>query len=318
MWKSKHGFLPGELIYEYGFSILVTLIYIFLMVWYAYTMRKYRDSSIGIQIWILVTIFLGLVVMVLSVVDFTMWNLNGLRDYYVVYAWIFFGGLEGSISRCLLVMVSLGWGVVRDTLGDQMKKIIFAGIIYSCLSFAAELGEYLLANDVQEIHDENERGIIITALRFTVAIMELVFYIWILDALNGTMQYLENMNQTMKLKRYLRLRFILLLSILFAMVVIVYTVVNNNVNGSLMGDGQAWAIAAAWDANYMFILIGVAILWRPNANAKQFAYVIELPTTGGGSDMTFDTQIDSPSAGDEISYRDVQQDHFRIDDAEMS
>jgi len=215
-------------------------------------------------------------------------------------------------------MVSLGWGVVRDTLGDQMKKIVFAGIIYAFISFAAEIGEFFLSADVQEVHDDGQIGILKIVLGFASALMELVFYIWILDALNGTMQYLENMNQTMKLRRYLRLRFILLISILFAMVVIVYTVVNNNVEGSVMGDGQEWAIAAAWDANYMFILIGVAILWRPNPNAKQFAYVIELPTTGGGNDMTFDTHIDSPSKEDQIAYRDVQNDHFRIDDTELT
>jgi len=129
------------------------------------------------------------------------------------------------------------------------------------------------------------------------------------------------MNQSMKLKRYLRLRFILLISILFAMIVIVYTLVNNRFEGSVLGDGQEWATAAAWDANYIFILIGVAVLWRPNPNAKQFAYVIELPTTGGGGDLTFDTHIDSvdeDGQGDQIAYRDVQNDHFKIDDAEAS
>lgn len=218
-------------------------------------------------------------------------------------------------------MVSLGWGVVRDTIGHKMKQIVFAGLIYASLSFGVEAVAIYLQKDVHEINEDTEISPIKLVLSFAVALMELVFYIWILDSLNGTMQYLENMNQSMKLKRYLRLRFILLISILFAMIVVVYTLVNNRFEGSVIGDGQEWATAAAWDANYIFILIGVAVLWRPNPNAKQFAYVIELPTTGGGGDLTFDTSIDSvdeDGQGDQIAYRDVQNDHFKIDDAEAS
>ena len=233
-----------------------------------------------------------------------------------------FGALEGSISRCLLVMVSLGWGVVRDTIGDQMKKIIIVGLLYATLTIADDFAEVYIAHEVvKEVTDEPTIPMIRVSLSFAVALMELGFYIWILDALNGTMQYLESMNQSMKLKRYLRLRFVLLISILFAMIVIVYTVVNNYVEGSVMGNGEEWATEAAWDLNYMFILIAVSILWRPNPNAKQFAYVIELPSTNGRSDMTFDTHIDSvdeEGQGDNIAYRDVQNDHFRIDETELT
>jgi len=323
-WKSKHGYLPGELIYEYNFSIFIMVVYCLLMASYAYSMWKYRDASIGIQNWILVSIFLGLIVMVLNVVDFAGWNSSGSRQKSVIYAWIFFGGLEGSISRCLLVMVSMGWGVVRDTIGDQMKKIAAAGLLYSILSFADEFLEIYSAShsQVQERQEgDSETQLFRIVIGFAKAMMELIFYIWILDSLNGTMQYLENMNQSMKLKRYLRLRLILLISILFAMVVITYIFVNGKNDGNVIGNGDQWAIEAAWDANYMFILIGVAFLWRPNPDAKQYAFVMELPSVGGGRDMTFDTHIDSfddDGQKDNISYRENQKDHFQIDENAFS
>merc|ERR1719148_615063 len=202
-----------------------------------------------------------------------------------------------------------------------MKKIIIVGLFYASLTIVDDFaGIYIAHEVVKEVNEESKFPMIRVAISFAVALMELGFYIWILDALNGTMQYLENMNQSMKLKRYLRLRSMLLVSILFAMVVIVYTVVNNRVEGSVMGNGEEWAIEAAWDLNYMFILIGVSILWRPNPNAKQFAYVIELPSTNG-HDLTFDTHIDSvdeEGQNDKIAYRDVQNDHFRIEDNELT
>ena len=37
-------------------------------------------------------------------------------------------------------------------------------------------------------------------------------------------------------------------------------------------------------ANYVFVLTSVAILWRPNSNAKDYAMQMELPAMGMDSD----------------------------------
>jgi len=320
MWKSKNGFLPGELLREYQFTIFLTIVYLSLLVWYAMSMKKHREAAIGIQSWILFTISLGLLVMVFKSIDYISWNLKGSRIPSVVYAWIAINVLRGSMSRCLLVMVSLGWGVIRDTLGDQMKKIFFAGILYAALSFAVEATEIAMGKEIQEVNEEKDIDNIRRFFAFAVSIMDLIFYIWILDSLNGTMQYLENMNQSIKLKRYLRLRLILLMSILVAMVVVIFIIVNEKMEGSVVGVEQAWATDAAWDANYLFVLLSVALLWRPNPNAKNLAFVMELPSVEGDGGMSLDTNIDSvdDDERDRIGYRDVSNDHFKIDDGEIS
>ena len=45
----------------------------------------------------------------------------------VVTTGVIVGVLKRGISRCLIVMVSLGWGVVRDDLGAVMNKINLLG-----------------------------------------------------------------------------------------------------------------------------------------------------------------------------------------------
>lgn len=111
-------------------------------------------------------------------------------------------------------MVSLGWGVVRDTLGDQLIKIVILGIVFSISSFARDVAEVVFVEEIQTWSLEKEEEVydVFTILTFVVAGIDCIFYMWILDALNSTMQYLENMNQSNKLKRYLRLRLILLIS----------------------------------------------------------------------------------------------------------
>jgi hypothetical protein len=38
------------------------------------------------------------------------------------------------------------------------------------------------------------------------------------------------------------------------------------------------------ELNYIYVLAGVAILWRPSPNAKEYAYVMELPAMTAGED----------------------------------
>lgn len=213
---------------------------------------------------------------------------------YAMYVGVTVGVVKGAISRCLLIMVSLGWGVVRDSLGDQMKKISLLGLIYLFTAFCRDVSERVFVEEVHILSVNEEEAIydFFTLFTLVTAAIDVICYMWILDALNSTMQHLENMNQTMKLKQYLRLRLILLLSILFALFWTVLGVVNTTMDTAILSENQDWIIPAAWSVNYFGILVSIAALWRPNPRAKDFAYVMELPSVG--DDLDFETNIDSP------------------------
>mmetsp|Transcript_5329 Transcript_5329/g.7838 ORF Transcript_5329/g.7838 Transcript_5329/m.7838 type:complete len:606 (+) Transcript_5329:3-1820(+) len=281
-WKSKHGYLPGDLFGEMYYFVALTMVYFILFCWYAISMKCNEDSVIPIQKWVLTTIGMGFLEAFFKTGDFFVWNEDGTRFWFAMYTGVFVGVLKRGISRCLVLMVSLGWGVVRDTLGDQLNKITFFGILYVGTATARDVFTIFAITENQTLSIEEEEDLfdIVTILTFVVAAIDVTFYMWILDALNGTMQYLENMNQTMKLKRYLRLRCILLMSILFAVVWSVFGLVDTYMDDAMMEEQNAWGITIAWEVNYLFVLISVAVLWRPNPNAKDYAFVMELPALG--------------------------------------
>jgi len=139
---------------------------------------------------------------------------------------------------------------------------------------------------------------------------------WILDALNGTMMYLDNMNQTRKLGRYLKLRTLFLFAILFAVVWAVFSLVNTYDEEGIVREEHEWIVDAATEVNYLFVLIGVAWLWKPNPSAKEYAYVMELPAMGGdgeGNELELTGHV--PSAMDDD---DDGGDTFKIDHAERA
>jgi len=290
VYKSKNGFLPGDLYNEWYFTIVLTLFYGSLFFWYGMRMNKNKEATIGIQKWILATIFLGLLETFFCVDDFGRWNRTGERSQHLMYLAITIGVLKGAISRCLLIMVSLGWGVIKDSLGAQMKKIVSLGLFYVAMAFLRDIAgvvfveelHVLSANEEEEIYD------FFTFFSLITSVIDVVCYMWILNGLSGTMQYLDNMNQSRKLQRYLKLRCILIVSILFALfwsVIGVLDEIVDSVSPFFAEKNQEWVIPAAMSMNYLFILVSIATLWRPEPHAKEFASVMELPSIGDEDDI---------------------------------
>ena len=57
------------------------------------------------------------------------------------------------------------------------------------------------------------------------------------------------------------------------------------------------------ELNYLFLLVSVAILWRPHEQAKEYAYVMELPAMSGDYSSDEEDVIEMagvvPSAADD-------------------
>jgi len=88
-WKSSYGYLPGDLIDLWYFFMILMIVYIALFLWYGVSMRIYKDSSIGIQSYILGTIGLSALEMICRSTDYILWNQSGLRSYPAVFVCTF-------------------------------------------------------------------------------------------------------------------------------------------------------------------------------------------------------------------------------------
>lgn len=141
----------------------------------------------------------------------------------------------------MIVMVSLGWGVVRDDLGGVMKRIIFLGGLYIVVSAVRDIMTVIAYTKVQQMSQEEEAEFfdIVEILTMVVAFIDVIFYLWIIDALHGTMEYLEGMGQSLKLLQFLRLRCIFLFSILFAVAWAVFGIVDSYDQG-IVDQEQEW------------------------------------------------------------------------------
>lgn len=302
VWKSSHGYLPGNLFGEMYFYLSLIVVYLVLFAFYGVKMSIHGDAIILIQKWVLTTIGIGLLEVFFKAGDLWVWNVDGDRFWFSLYTGVIVGVLKHAISRVLIVMLCLGLGVTCDSIGGKMKKVVTLGVVYAGVAAARDIMTVLAITENQVLSTtvETELLSIVMLLSLITALIDVIFYLWIFSALSGTMQFLEGLNQSRKLKRYLRLRMILLLSVLFAVVWTVFGIVDSNNNQRIVNEEvNGWILNAVWDLNYLFVLVGLSCLWAPEAGAKEYAYVMELSTIG--NDLEFDTNVDGPDSDDDES-----------------
>ena len=243
-WKSVGGYLPGDQVGFMYFYGCLMVIYFIMALWYYCGMRIYQDAAIPIQKYILATIILGFLEVTFRSADLVILNFEGIQVDGITYTAMALAALKRGSSRCLGkfaevvhfycyryenfshthhclhirlskgVMVAMGYGVVRDTLGTALVKIMFLGLLYTGLVVAQEFF-YVAAEDVQTISITEKEELLDLALILVpvIFVVNMIFYFWIISSLNSTAEYLRNMNQTTKLARHLRLRCIIVTSL---------------------------------------------------------------------------------------------------------
>jgi hypothetical protein len=140
---------------------------------------------------------------------------------------IFVGVMKRAIARCLGVMVAMGWGVIRDSLGSALAKIIFFGLLYCGVTAVRDVFTMVAVAEVKHVSTNHEDELIDIVLILSVAIIAInfTFYCWIMNSMSATTAYLQNMNQTSKLRRHLRLRCIIWVSLAYSVAWLVMNVI---------------------------------------------------------------------------------------------
>lgn len=193
-------------------------------------------------------------------------------------------------------MVAMGWGVVRASLAMlTFLGIVGMGTTYllsTCLFDIYYTIDWGDTNDSSSSNiegsgevQETEVGDLVDVCLWLSFYIDIVFMIWIPSAMCQTMHYLKTTNQLRKLERYQVLLKIMMVAVLLTIITIILAV-TGTFGLSLMDIGEGNEI------NFFIILTFVAMVWRPNPNAREFAYAMELGTGGDDDDMNGTTDLE--------------------------
>eukprot|EP00033_Pygsuia_biforma_P003122 GCRY01003429.1.p1 GENE.GCRY01003429.1~~GCRY01003429.1.p1 ORF type:complete len:599 (-),score=128.01 GCRY01003429.1:473-2269(-) len=270
VWMNPFGYIAGSLYPFIPFFRWLAIAYsVIIGVWTVASLIKWREL-LRIQHYISVVLLLSLLEATTRYFDYSHLNDTGYRSAALVSFSIIFATVKSTVVRMLFLIVSMGYGIVRPTLGADGRRVCFVGGIYFIASLIYNITEYLEYESSEVV----TFFVIITIL--AVAFLDGVFYWWIFYALHRTASQLKIRQQTVKLLVYRRFAAVLLGSVVASVIFSFYQIVHMS---SVDEDGSwatDWIFTSYWHVLFFVLLVAVMVFCRPSKNARQYAYSEEL------------------------------------------
>ncbi|XP_058760967.1 uncharacterized protein LOC131634326 [Vicia villosa] len=269
IWKNPDGFLPGRMAPLKKFYVYMALAYIFLgLIWLLQYVR-FWDDVLQLQHCISAVIGLGLFEMILWYSDYANFNNTGVRPIMVTTWVVTIGAIRKTIARLLILSVSMGYGVVRPTLGGLTSKVLLLGITYLLASELLNITEY-----VGTINDVSGRARLILVLPD--AFLDAFLILWIFTSLSKTLEQLQAKRSSVKLDIYRKFSNALLVTVISSVVWIGYEVYFKATDPFNERWQTAWIITAFWDVLAFALLCVICYLWAPSQSSQRYAYSEEV------------------------------------------
>ncbi|KXT12593.1 hypothetical protein AC579_376 [Pseudocercospora musae] len=283
-FRNAFGELPAAQIAKLPFYAALTIVYAVLAMGWAVLYWMNRRDILAVQNYITAIVVFLVIEMFMTWLFYDYQNRHGLnagaKALLVVVSIL--SAARNSFSFFLLLIVCMGYGVVKPTLGKTMIYVRWLaithfvfGVIYAVSSLA--------------VTPENA-GPLVLLVVLPLAGTLTAFYIWTLNSLNYTMKDLMERKQTIKAAMYRKLWWCILISIV---VIFVFFFVNS---WTFAGQSNAdfvpnhwqtrWFILDGWlNLVYFFDVAFVAYVWRPTANNRRFAMSDEIAQDDDGFEI---------------------------------
>jgi hypothetical protein len=297
-FRNPYGYLPGVMYGFLPFQTMLTASYIVLDLVFIALLMYHRDVAIPLQYGILVVLILGTIESSAWQYAYNEMNLTGEPSCCpfpkALVAAVLLEMVRKTVSRILLLVVSLGLGMVRPEL--QRREVIAITVLalfYVSSGLSGRVQQSTITNDEYEAEKQPPPILALVEL-----VCNLVFVVWIYAALGNIQKSLEKDHETAKLKMYERLSCILGCFIIAFLVMTLITVAIRlgfftwpwEYLWVLMGlsfsdDGCFWRLL-----NFA-VLTTMCVLWRPSPTASEYALSMQLATSSEEAD-DFDTGIE--------------------------
>ncbi|KAF6143024.1 hypothetical protein GIB67_041092 [Kingdonia uniflora] len=264
VWRNPGGYLPGKmgpLVTFYGFMSLAYLV--LGLIWFLHFVRYWKDI-IQLHYPITMVIALGMCEMAFWYFEYSNFNSTGSRPMGITVCAVTFSAFKKTVSRFLLLVVSMGYGVVKPTLGGIKSKVLTLALIYFVASEALELVEHL-----GNINDFSGKAKLFLVL--PVALLDACFILWIFSSLSKTLEKLQMRKSMAKLELYRKFTNSLAISVLLSVAWIGYELYFNATDPLSELWQRAWMIPAFWTLLAYMLLAIICILWAPSHNPTRYA-----------------------------------------------
>ncbi|KMZ73018.1 Lung seven transmembrane receptor family protein, expressed [Zostera marina] len=273
VWRNEKGYLPGRMAPLLSFYLFMSLTYVVLsFIWFSQYGRYWREI-LQLQNYISLIIVLGFFEMTLWYFEYLNFNDTGMRPVGITTWVVTVGAIRKTVSRILILCVSMGYGVVRPTLGGLTSKVLLLGATYL---LATELLD--IAENAGTINDVSGKTRLLLVLPD--AFLDVFLILWIFTSLSQTLEQLQIKRSSVKLDIYRKFTNALVVCVIASIAWIGYEIYFKATDPFSERWRSAWIITAFWDILAFALLCVMCYLWAPSQSSKRYAYSEEIGEDG--------------------------------------
>jgi hypothetical protein len=240
-------------------------------------------------------ILLGMLTQALLYGSYEVHNADGQQNTGLLVFALFVYAWKKTVFRLFVLVVAMGFGVVKSTLGETMRRILGIGVAYLLVSFAADVSQ-AFTNSAPE--DSSARQAELFFLAPSV-LMNVAIGYWVFLSLHQTMMQVSMRRQLIKLSVYRKFAWMLGLCVGSGVAFMLWSIVYRKTSADATLSMQ-WLNVAFWHILFSFVLVVMCVLWRPSRVSLKMNYS---SLSRGGSTMPFDVadeEDDADGAHDEM------------------
>lgn len=284
-WKGPHGYLSASDWPYLPFYGTMCLIYIgYGVIWLTVSFMQWRDL-LRIQFWIGGVILLGMLEKAVFYAEYQNINVTGVPDTKLELTAEWVSCAKRTLARMLVIIVSLGFGIVKPRLGPMLHRVVGTGILYFVL---ASVESYL-----RVVHSKTDPSNQIASI--PLAVLDSAICYWIFTSLVQTTRTLRLRRNMVKLNLYRHFTNALIFSVISSIIFMLYSMKYHRFSKCVSDWKGLWHDDAFWHVLFSVILLVIMILWRPTNNNQRYA---------------FTPLLDNPEDEDED---EDEEDHFVAD-----
>ncbi|XP_022914545.2 transmembrane protein 87A [Onthophagus taurus] len=262
---SPHGFLSAV---DYPllpfYAIMCGTYFVFGTIWLFWSFTQWKDL-LRVQFWIGGVIFLGMLEKATFYAEYHSVNATGVRVQGAVLFAEWISCAKRTLARMLVIVVSLGFGIVKPRLGSTLHRVVGVGGLYFIL---AAYESYL-----RVIGPKNELRRDLLVASVPLAVLDSAICWWIFSALVATTRTLRLRRNQVKLTLYRHFTNTLIFAVLASVVFMMYSIKAHHMVGCLRSWKDLWIDEAYWHVLFSALLLVIMFLWRPTRNNQRYAFV---------------------------------------------
>lgn len=263
--KNPYGYLPGNQYHKMPFYGCLGILYLVLgIIWLILSIWWWKQLF-SIHVCIADVILLSLAESVLWYAFFADWNSTGILARPLFGAAVFCSVVKSAFSYVLILVASLGWGVTQPNLSFSTRIRIF--LIWLAYVVCGIIREVVL---IYWNYQTFPFWMVLLSI-LPLSVFNGIIFAWIFLALSSLIKNLEQERQHDKLTVFRRLWFILISSVVAAILSFLCQIYSFSHHSTfwkyewLFADGVSHII-------FLVVLVAIVYLWAPHAHSQRYVY----------------------------------------------